>query len=648
MSWRAPGPSSRRGRWRRRSGPFPLQRRPVGAGHSVGADDHLSAGDLVHRVDDAHALLLKPFHRLRLWMIGPSDWIGTFFRPPPSRPPPSSPGRLVGDCDGALHAEAEAALLAIRTFLITRDPGRRRSISPPPRRPSSSSSRCTPRRRPPAGESVPACCPVRRAAGRRAGLPRTTGRRGGELELAPPGAHGGRGVEEELRLRVGKDDRADVPPLEDDAPVRPSPAVSRPAPHGPGRGPRPRRPPCSSPARGSHRLHPLRQEDALRPREGAERKIQLPGHPSETNRVAPGTPKRWPPARPPGTSRPCRRGSSRRQRRAVSTPWSSRPEGPSMVTTGRLLIASTRQATVEIREGGIDALHVRHLDRNLRRRPRIRNDIAIRWSPRLSHGRPEPPRPVPPPIDRPGIPRNESQAKRGSRHRRDPVRLLDAELFRAADLRAAGGERRRDAQDRNFVDQAGTASGPTRAARAPRPERPGLPPAPPLDTLPDLADVGPHPRSTSRIPVRNGFTPTPRITSDEPGSRRRGRGRRRPREVARDRHRQRIEAIARATVTAFPSRTTPAPIAASIRSVWSRDRIGSTTVTGSRRTAGEQQGRLHLRGSHRHFVPDPPERPPADAQGRKPVPVPPRINAPIRVRGSITRPIGRRRRYDRP
>src|SRR3972149_3910495 len=43
----------------------------------------------------------------------------------------------------------------------------------------------------------------------------------GDFEVAATGAHGGHGVEEEFHLRVGEDDRAGVPPFEDDAPFPP-------------------------------------------------------------------------------------------------------------------------------------------------------------------------------------------------------------------------------------------------------------------------------------------------------------------------------------------------------------------------------------------------------------------------------------------
>src|SRR3990172_2268271 len=106
--------------------PFASQRRPVGAGHAVGPDDRLPAGDVVDRPDDAHALLLQALHRLRVM----DDGAQRLDRGLVPAPFPTLPGRLVGDGDGAFHAEAEAGALGDQHFLRHRGtPGTRRSIS---------------------------------------------------------------------------------------------------------------------------------------------------------------------------------------------------------------------------------------------------------------------------------------------------------------------------------------------------------------------------------------------------------------------------------------------------------------------------------------------------------------------------------------
>ena len=131
-------------------------------------------------------------------------------------------------------------------------------------------------------------------------------------------------------------------------------------------------------------------------------------------------------------------------------------------------------------------------------------------------------------------------------------------------------------------------------------------------------------RSTSTTPVRNGFTPTLRTASSEPGV-----------TAARTRKKAADEmspGTTRSTGSSRPAGCTvtegPLPRERGphrgqhpLRVVPRRKRLhhGHRGIGVQPR---QQQGRLDLRGRHRHLVADPLQGPAPDAEGREPVPFP--------------------------
>jgi len=162
---------------------------------------------------------------------------------------------------------------------------------------------------------------------------------------------------------------------------------------------------------------------------------------------------------------------------------------------------------------------VRHSTGTLPTRSRIRIDIAIRCPAAVARtggvahvGRPLTHRPS-------GYSPQGFRAMRDRRHRRDPVRLLDAQLPRAADLRPARAKAAATQRIGTSSIQPGTSSGATRAATSSAPRTTRSATVPPLEPLPDAADVGPHPAEHAKDP---GGTGHPHPTDGERRARRDG------------------------------------------------------------------------------------------------------------------------------
>ena len=180
-------------------------------------------------------------------------------------------------------------------------------------------------------------------------------------------------------------------------------------------------------------------------------------------------------------------------------------------------------------------------------------------------------------------------------HGRDPVGLLAAQLLGVADRRLALGEAGGEGDQRQLVDgerdlgaaDLGAAAGGAERTRSA------------ADRLAAASQPSTRPRSTAPIrwrivsrPVRVGLRPTPSSVTSLPGNEQRGdeeeggRG-----EVGRDGDLARLETLGRAAPSPRRrSRSTSAPAAASIRSLWSRlgaaRRSASRPRRAGRRTAG--------------------------------------------------------------
>ena len=158
------------------------------------------------------------------------------------------------------------------------------------------------------------------------------------------------------------------------------------------------------------------------------------------------------------------------------------PLGPSMVTTGtaRLVThgprrrpsspaarATSRKFGNDVATSAVFKISIGAAASTLA----TANDIAMRWSPRLST---VPPRKRPPMMRAPSGRSSTSMptASKRARHDGDAVGFLLAQLVGAADDRRAVRRGGRDEQDRKFVDRERHELGPARRCRAGRFARP--------------------------------------------------------------------------------------------------------------------------------------------------------------------------------
>ena len=287
------------------------------------------------------------------------------------------------------------------------------------------------------------------AHGLRGVAPVALGQRGGGrgvalLAHAPARAHLGVGVEPDLELGLGPDDRADVAALGDGVAARPGTrAGPRAAPRArPGGARPPRRARSTSGLRSSGSSDIVARQ--VRQRRPAPRRPRV---------STPAAQRRQRHAR--GTSRPCRGSGSRARRRPCARPSTCpRRPGPSMaITTGAPPGARPRPRSRGTRRRSRRARRrARRCARRARRRRR-----AWRCGGRRAASTRPPSRPRGHAADPPAVVGRATCppiARSSSADRLEAVRLLHAQLRGAAHDGAAARHRGGEREQRQLVDQA--------------------------------------------------------------------------------------------------------------------------------------------------------------------------------------------------
>ena len=236
----------------------------------------------------------------------------------------------------------------------------------------------------------------------------------------------------------------------------------------------------------------------------------------------------------------------------------------------------------------------------------------MRWSPA------DPPRPRPEGGSGPRAPGSPScvvvmrtpTAAQRTRHRLDPVRLLHAQLLRAADDALAARERGAEREERQLVDQERhlvAAPRPSRRARPRRTSRSATGSPPTVRRL-KTEIRAPMRSSTWRKPVRVGLTPTPWSRSSEPGSSvaatRNGAAEEKSPGTSRSSGAQPPPAARRSAAAAGASTRAPRAGEHPLGVVAARRRLDDGRRPAVRVEPGEEHAGLHLRARHRQLVAD--------------------------------------------